>query len=110
MWVMFRSFTRRKSIFRIFPAELGAPEYGQVDFGTLPLKLQDKGRMKAGCYARRGQTEIAPPEVLFAFPVLGNLPSGAVLRIRRLCSQFEKLNIGIHKKVIRVAGERILKE
>ena len=95
---MFRSFTGRKSIFRIFPAELGAPEYGQVDFGTLPLKLQDKGWMKAGCYVRRGQTEIAPPEVLFAFPVLGTLLSGAVLHFRRLCSQFEKLNMGFVKK------------
>jgi len=97
MWVMFRSFTRRKSIFRIFPAELIAPEYGQVDFGTLPSKLQDKGRMKARCYVKSGQTEIALPEVLFAFPVLGILLPGAVLRIRRLCSQFEKLNMGFIK-------------
>jgi hypothetical protein len=67
---MFRSFTGRRSIFRIFPAELRAAEYGQAGFGTLPLKLQDKGWMKAGCYVRRGQTEIAQPEVLLAFPVL----------------------------------------
>jgi len=67
--------------------------------------------MKAGCYVRRGQTEIALPEVLFAFPVLGILLPGEMLRIRRLCSQFEKLNMGfIKKKVIRVARERIVKE
>jgi hypothetical protein len=67
---MIRSFSGRRSIFRIFPAELRQPEYGQAGFGTLPLKLPDKGWMQAGCYVRRGQTEIAPPEVLLAFPVL----------------------------------------
>ena len=70
MWVMFLSFTGRKSIFRIFPAELRAPEYGQVDFGTLPLKLQDKGRMKAGCYVRRAAN--------------GNCTTGSTLRLSGL--------------------------